>query len=38
VLSQLCNIDSRRLIEKKGHVPLEVLAILKKAASQTNFG
>ena len=38
VLSQLRNIDSRRLIEKKGHVPLDVLAILKKAASQTNFG
>ena len=38
ILSQLRNIDSRRLIEKKGHVPLDVLAILKKAASQTNFG
>ena len=38
ILSQLRNIDSRRLIEKKGHVLLDVLAILKKAASQTNFG
>jgi mRNA interferase MazF len=38
VLSQLRNIDSRRLIEKKGHVPLEVLVILKKAASRMNFG
>ena len=38
VLSQLRNIDSCRLIEKKGHVPLEVLEILKKAASQMNFG
>ena len=37
VLSQLRNIDSRRLIEKKGHVPLDVLAILKKAASQNEF-
>ena len=38
VLSQLRNIDSRRLIEKKGHVPLDMLAILKKAASRMNFG
>ena len=38
VLSQLRNVDSRRLIEKKGHVPLEMLAILKKAASRMNFG
>ena len=38
VLSQLRNIDSRRLIEKKGHVPMDVLAILKKAASRMNFG
>ena len=38
VLSQLRNIDSRRLIEKKGHVPLDLLATLKKAASRMNFG
>ncbi len=38
VLSQLRNIDSRRLIEKRRHIPLDVLAILKKAASRMNFG
>jgi mRNA interferase MazF len=38
VLSQLRNIDSRRLIEKKGHVEAELLAQLKKAASLMNFG
>jgi mRNA interferase MazF len=38
VLSQLRNIDSRRLIEKKGHVGAELLAHLKKAASLMNFG
>jgi hypothetical protein len=38
VLSQLRNIDSRRLIEKKGHVDAELLAYLKKAASLMNFG
>ena len=38
VLSQLRNIDSRRLIEKKGHVDAELLAYLKKSASLMNFG
>ena len=38
VLSQLRNIDSRRLIEKKGHVDADLLAHLKKAASRLNFG
>lgn len=38
ILSQLRNINSRRLIEKKGHVPLDMLAIPKKAASLLNFG
>ena len=38
VLSQLRNIDSRRLIEKKGHVDAELLTHLKKAASLMNFG
>jgi mRNA interferase MazF len=38
VLSQLRNIDSRRLIEKKGHVPAQILVVLKKAASRMNFG
>ena len=38
VLSQLRNIDSQRLIEKKGHVDADLLAHLKKAASLLNFG
>jgi mRNA interferase MazF len=38
VLSQLRNLDSRRLIEKKGHVPRSILAALKKVASRMNFG
>jgi mRNA interferase MazF len=38
VLSQLRNIDSQRLIEKKGYVPPALLAILKKEASHMNFG
>jgi mRNA interferase MazF len=38
VLSQLRNIDSRRLIEKRGHVEAGLLAHLKKAASLMNFG
>ncbi len=38
VLSQLRNLDSRRLIEKKGHVPEELLAVLKKEASRMNLG
>jgi hypothetical protein len=38
VLSQLRNIDSQRLIEKKGHVPPDMLALLKKEASRMNFG
>ena len=38
ILSQLRNIDSRRLIEKKGHVDASLLTRLKKAASLMNFG
>lgn len=38
VLSQLRNVDSRRLIEKKGYVPREMLGTLKKMASRMNFG
>jgi mRNA-degrading endonuclease toxin of MazEF toxin-antitoxin module len=38
VLSQLRNIDSCGLIEKKGHVDAELLGYLKKAASLMNFG
>jgi hypothetical protein len=38
VLSQLRNIDSRRLIEMKGHVAAELLALLKKVASLMNLG
>ncbi len=38
VLSQLRNIDSCRLIEKKAHVPREMLVALKKTASRMNFG
>lgn len=38
ILSQLRNIDSSRLIEKKGHVDADVLAHLKKAVSLMNFG
>jgi mRNA interferase MazF len=38
VLSQLRNLDSQRLIEKKGHVPAELLALLKKEASRMNLG
>ena len=38
ILSQLRNIDSHRLIEKKGHVDASLLARLKKAASLMNFG
>ena len=38
ILSQLRNIDSRCLIEKKGHVDADLLAHLKKATSLLNFG
>jgi mRNA interferase MazF len=38
VLSQLRNVDSSRLIEKKGHVEAEMIAQLKRAASLMNFG
>src|ERR1700704_879060 len=38
VLSQLRNIDSHRLIEKKAHLDADLLAHLKKAASLLNFG
>jgi mRNA interferase MazF len=38
VLSQLRNLDSQRLIEKKGHVPPDVLVAIKKEASRMNFG
>lgn len=38
VLSQLRNIDSLRLIEKKGSVGHEMLASLRKMASRMNLG
>ena len=38
VLSQLRNLDSQRLIEKKGHLPSEILVALKKEASRMNLG
>lgn len=38
VLSQLRNIDSLRLIEKKGSVGREMLASLRKMASRMNLG
>lgn len=38
VLSQLRNIDSLRLIEKKGSVGREMLETLRRMASRMNFG
>ncbi|MBZ0211059.1 MAG: type II toxin-antitoxin system PemK/MazF family toxin [Hyphomicrobium sp.] len=38
VLSQLRNIDSLRLIEKKGSVKREMLETLRRMASRMNFG
>ena len=37
ILSQLRNIDSHRLIEKKGHVDADLLAHLKKAGQPDEF-
>lgn len=37
-LSQLRNIDSKRLVKKIGHVAREVLGRTKQEASRVNFG
>jgi mRNA interferase MazF len=37
-LSQLRNIDSKRLINKVAHLPADHLEALKKEASRVNFG
>jgi len=38
VLSQLRNLDSKRLYQKIGHVPPATLAAIRKEASRMNFG
>jgi hypothetical protein len=37
-LSQLRNIDSKRLVKKVVHVDADILAAIKKEASRANFG
>ena len=37
-LSQLCNIDSKRLVKKIVHLDADILAAIKKEASRVNFG
>jgi hypothetical protein len=37
-LSQLRNIDSKRLVKKIAHLHAEILATIKKEASRVNFG
>ena len=37
-LSQLRNIDSKRLVKKIGHIKHEMFEEIKKKASQINFG
>jgi mRNA interferase MazF len=37
-LSQLRNIDSKRLVKKIVHLDAEILAAIKKEASRVNFG
>jgi mRNA interferase MazF len=37
-LSQLRNIDSKRLVKKIVHLEAEILAAIKKEASRVNFG
>lgn len=37
-LSQLRNIDSKRLVKKIAHVDDEMLAVIRKEASRANFG
>ena len=37
-LSQLRNIDSKRLVKKITHVPAHHLQLIKKEASRVNFG
>ena len=37
-LSQLRNIDSKRLVKKITHVEEEALEVIKKEASRVNFG
>ena len=37
-LSQLRNIDSKRLVRKITHLPAPHLALIKKEASRVNFG
>jgi mRNA interferase MazF len=38
VLSQLRNLDSKRLYQKIGHVPPSTLDAIRKEASRMNFG
>jgi mRNA-degrading endonuclease toxin of MazEF toxin-antitoxin module len=37
-LSQLRNIDSKRLVKKIAHLDADILAAIKKEASRVNFG
>src|SRR2546425_4359205 len=37
-LSQLPNIDSKRLVKKTIHLDADILAAIKKEASRVNFG
>ena len=37
-LSQLRNIDSKRLVKKITHVEQHALEVIKKEASRVNFG
>lgn len=37
-LSQLRNIDSKRLVKKISHLDADILAAIKKKASRVNFG
>ena len=37
-LSQLRNIDSKRLVKKIAHVDADLLAIIRKEVSRANFG
>src|ERR1700683_2503874 len=37
-LSQLRNIDSKRLVKKIAHLDADILAAIKKEASHVNFG
>jgi hypothetical protein len=37
-LSQLRNIDSKRLVKKVVHIDADILAAIKKETSRVNFG